>query len=284
MISISSPLMKSMIPMATSLELSRNTKEQDILHAIPRMTTDASSLHCPNCGAAVDPDARRCPYCRARLATVSCPTCFASMFDTAAFCPRCGSRRARTTGDAAGARCPACAAALQEIRLDSTTLMECQACDGVWLDAEEFERFCASREAQAAVLHRFAGARPEVSGRVRYRPCVRCGKMMNRVNFGQVSGTVVDVCRGHGTYLDAGELHQIAAFIHAGGLERARERKLEEMREQERRLKALETRTSWDRGQADPHAALGLEAGSWSADRLLELIGQIAASKPKKSG
>jgi hypothetical protein len=28
--------------------------------------------------------------------------------------------------------------------------------------------------------------------------------MMNRVNFGRLSGTVVDVCRGHGTYLDAG--------------------------------------------------------------------------------
>ena len=71
---------------------------------------------------------------------------------------------------------------------------------------------------------------------VKYRPCVRCGKMMNRMNFGQVSGTVVDVCRGHGTFLDTGELHAIVTFIRGGGLERARQRRLEELKEEERRL------------------------------------------------
>ena len=55
--------------------------------------TDAASLHCPNCGAPVDPELRRCPYCEARLATVSCPSCFALMFDGSAFCPGCGARR-----------------------------------------------------------------------------------------------------------------------------------------------------------------------------------------------
>ena len=50
----------------------------------------------------------------------------------------------------------------------------------------------------------------------------RCGKMMNRVNFGRHSGTVIDVCRGHGTFLDAGELHAIVTFIRDGGLDRAR--------------------------------------------------------------
>jgi Zn-finger nucleic acid-binding protein/RNA polymerase subunit RPABC4/transcription elongation factor Spt4 len=240
---------------------------------------DASSLHCPNCGAAVDPDARRCPYCQARLATVSCPSCFALMFDTAAFCPKCGSRRARATGDRTGARCPGCAKELQQVDVGSTTLMECAACDGVWMAAETFERLCTDRESQAAVLHRFPGSKPAGGERVRYRPCVRCGKMMNRVNFGQMSGTVVDVCRGHGTYLDSGELHQIVAFIHSGGLDRARERKLEDMREQERRLNALGARTSRDRGAANPHASLGFTAGSWSAEPLLQLINLIRGSK-----
>ncbi len=66
---------------------------------------------------------------------------------------------------------------------------------------------------------------------VRYRPCLRCGKMMNRVNFGKLSGAVIDVCRGHGTFLDAGELHQIVTFIQEGGLDRARAQKIEELRE-----------------------------------------------------
>ena len=48
--------------------------------------------------------------------------------------------------------------------------------------------------------------------------------MMNRMNFGTLSGAIIDVCRGHGTFLDAGELHQIVTFIQQGGLDRARAR------------------------------------------------------------
>ena len=39
--------------------------------------------------------------------------------------------------------------------------------------------------------------------------------MMNRVNFGRLSGTIVDVCKGHGTFLDPGELHRIVEFIRS---------------------------------------------------------------------
>ena len=72
------------------------------------MNPDASSLHCPNCGAAADPDAGRCPYCRARLATVSCPSCFTLGFAGAAFCHKCGARRTRSAGDEVPLPCPGC--------------------------------------------------------------------------------------------------------------------------------------------------------------------------------
>jgi Zn-finger nucleic acid-binding protein len=230
---------------------------------------DAASLHCPNCGAIADPDARRCPYCKARLATVSCPSCFALMFDGAAFCERCGTRRTRTETKAEGLRCPGCGGGLHAVEVGSTSLLECPACDGVWIDAEVFERLCADRDSQAAVLHRTAARAPVRVERVRYRPCVRCGKMMNRVNFGRVSGTVVDVCRGHGTYLDAGELQAIVAFIHAGGMERARERQIEDLKEEQRRLRDLEARAARDRGKADPQSALGIR---WDEDSVRSLL------------
>ena len=237
---------------------------------------DASSLHCPNCGAAVDPDARRCPYCKARLATVSCPSCFALMFEGAAFCPKCGARRARVEKEATDTRCPSCRNALQQVGVGSAVLLECASCDGVWADADVFERVCADREAQAAVLHRYPGKPPNRIARVRYRPCVRCGKMMNRVNFGRFSGTVVDVCREHGTYLDAGELHQIVSFIHGGGLDRARQRQIDELKEQERRLKEMEWRAARDRGVSDPHASLGITSSAAGSVDLLGLIKTIA--------
>ena len=203
--------------------------------------SDAHSLHCPNCGAAADPQAARCPYCRARLATVSCPGCFALMFDGSAFCPHCGARSARADAQLSSTNCPACGAAMVRVRLGGLVLLECTTCDGVWVDAAEFERICADQAAQAAVLHRWGTHTPgNAAARVRYRPCPGCGKLMNRINFGRISGTVIDVCRGHGTFLDAGELHDIVTFIRDGGLDRAREREKRELEEERRRLTTLQ--------------------------------------------
>ena len=202
---------------------------------------DASALRCPSCGAVVDPDARRCAYCRARLATISCPSCFALMFEGAAFCPHCGARRARVEADPSGARCPSCRNELRRVTLESASMLECGTCDGVWLDAAEFERVCAEREVRAAVLHRSStSARSPAAQSVRYRPCLRCGKMMNRLNFGRVSGTIVDVCRGHGTFLESGELHAVVRFIQDGGLERTRAREIEDLKDEQRRLREMQ--------------------------------------------
>ena len=226
---------------------------------------DASSLHCPNCGAAVDPEVRRCPYCQARLATVSCPSCFALMFDSAAYCATCGSRRERYDQPSETANCAGCGSTMRRVQLADTSMLECERCDAVWMDAAAFERLCANREAQGAVVHRFAGHTSAAAGPVRYRKCVRCGKMMNRVNFGRLSGTVVDVCRGHGTFLDAGELHAIVSFIQSGGLDRARARRIEDLTEEERRLRDVGRKRAFDRGTADPHHSVGLTSGWDSA-------------------
>jgi len=64
---------------------------------------------------------------------------------------------------------------------------------------------------------------------------------MNRVNFGRVSGTVIDVCRGHGAFLDSGELHAIATFIMEGGLDRTRQREKDDLEEERHRLALLRT-------------------------------------------
>ena len=53
-------------------------------------------------------------------------------------------------------------------------------------------------------------------------------------------GHVVDVCRGHGTFLDRGELHQVIRFVHEGGIDRARKAEIEELRDEQRRLESLQ--------------------------------------------
>jgi Zn-finger nucleic acid-binding protein len=205
--------------------------------------TDVQSLHCPNCGAAVDPQGPRCPYCRARLATVSCPDCYALMFAGSVFCPHCGARAARTDSKPSSHACPGCREPLVIVQVGDIELLECRSCDGLWIDAADFERICANHEAQAAVLERWrpASTEPGRGAAIHYRPCLICGKMMNRMNFGRLSGTIIDLCRGHGAFLDAGELHAIVTFIQAGGLDRARQREKDDLEEERHRLSSLRT-------------------------------------------
>ena len=137
------------------------------------------------------------------------------------------------------------------VRVGATPLFECGSCDGWWVDADAFERLCTNAEDQAAVLHQFPTPGAEKTGPVRYRKCARCSQMMNRVNFGRLSGVIVDACRGHGTYLDAGELHRIVAFIESGGLARARAQQIEELKEREQRAVDAERRAARERGRAE---------------------------------
>jgi Zn-finger nucleic acid-binding protein len=186
----------------------------------------------------------RCEYCRARLATVSCPSCFALLFDGAAFCHHCGAERSRAELlDAQRIACPACKGSMAWVRVGESDLLECDECDGTWIEADAFERLCTDRERQATVLHsRTTEAAPPSAPQtpLRYRPCPRCGKLMNRINFARMSGTVVDVCKGHGTFLDRGELHQIVRFIQQGGMDRARDRERQRIVDEQRRLREME--------------------------------------------
>ena len=161
------------------------------------------------------------------------------------------------------------------ITVGTTELLECEKCDGTWLEAAAFERLCADRENQTEMLNRPeppAGKTPAIKGStetIHYRPCPRCGKLMNRMNFGHVSGTVVDVCRGHGTFLDRGELHQVVQFILDGGIARARQHERDDLIEQQRRLLELQ------RGETD-----GVQPQRrWTAGVLQQFLAALADKK-----
>jgi len=160
-------------------------------------------------------------------------------------------------------------------RVGTADLLECGSCEGTWVEAATFEHICASRESQAAVLHTSREtAQPQTRlPPVRYRPCPRCGKMMNRVNFGKVSGAVVDVCKGHGTFLDRGELHQIVRFIQTGGIDRARAAEREEIIEEQRRLRDLERMHT----RLSPADGIGVWTGADASDASAALAVFLAA-------
>ena len=199
---------------------------------------EAGAIRCSGCGASVPFDALQCPYCRAQLATVACPACFALVPLAASHCPACGVAMApREVAAPDGAPCPACTKPLATAKLGDLEVRDCRACGGLWLDRTVFEQLGASREHQGAVLGALPSpaAPPQVPlTAIQYRPCPICRQRMNRVNYARRSGVVLDVCKEHGLWFDRDELRRVLAFIAEGGLDRARELEIEELKEARR--------------------------------------------------
>jgi len=61
------------------------------------------------------------------------------------------------------------------------------------------------------------------------------------VNFARCSGVIVDVCRSHGTWFDAHELHRIVHFIRDGGMDRARAKEKADIVMERHRLQSART-------------------------------------------
>lgn len=205
-------------------------------------------LRCPGCGAPAGADAASCDYCGAALATVTCPSCFAAMFAGSRFCAHCGAEAVRESiDDATPLNCPRCRESLQALRLGGTEARECSECGGLWLDPDTLQQLADAREESAGVVSALAARIPRNATPpdvVRYIPCPRCEKLMNRTNFAHSSGVVLDVCKTHGVWLDRGELQRVLGFIESGGLTVAREREREQLVEEQRRLAAIADHSS----------------------------------------
>jgi Zn-finger nucleic acid-binding protein len=231
---------------------------------------NAETLNCPMCGAPASSDSTVCEHCGARLATVACPSCFGLMFRGAKFCSHCGARADRVEVEGGEHElCPRCRIPLKAVMVGSTNLEECPKCEGIWADTTTFDQICADREKQATVLG-MATPLPESEGKleetIRYIPCPVCQKLMNRVNFANCSHVIVDVCKGHGTWLDRDELRRIVEFIRAGGLEAARAKQISELQDEQRRLSAEKAaNATWDGpawgGPTEPRVPAPLDLG-----------------------
>lgn len=84
----------------------------------------------------------------------------------------------------------------------------CHHCAGTWFDEGELEALPAElseRElatAALSALDELRGLKSVVLRQVRYLPCPVCDQAMNRRNYEQVSGIILNRCSGHGTWLD----------------------------------------------------------------------------------
>lgn len=166
------------------------------------------------------------------------------MFAGSRFCARCGAEATRELiEEEQPLACPRCRDPMQALVLGATTARECSACGGLWLDPASLQRLSDQREEHADIVSMLARRTPTIDTPpdvVRYVPCPSCQKLMNRKNFAQSSGVILDVCADHGVWLDRGELERVLGFVADGGLARARAREQQRLVEEQRRLAALQ--------------------------------------------
>lgn len=114
--------------------------------------------------------------------------------------------------------CPVCGVELREIGYEGVPIDICYKCRGVWLDKGELAEIIR-REKQFTPSDFTEIKAEEGKERVDKRelvtpiPCVICAEPMERFIYQETSGIVIDSCpRGHGVWLDKGELEKIQVF------------------------------------------------------------------------
>jgi Zn-finger nucleic acid-binding protein len=191
---------------------------------------DAVVHRCGSCGAQVGAEAERCEFCGSAIvrelgpASTICPECFARNAEGSRFCTACGVAFRPEPVVVAGHElpCPDCAALMPANEVAGVSLNECGKCRGLWVPGDHFDALL-SRAAEARRSGACQEAAPRVTGAnptrqaVRYRKCPECDAFMHRRNYQKSSGVIIDVCKTHGTWLEADELEQIAGFILSGG-------------------------------------------------------------------
>jgi Zn-finger nucleic acid-binding protein len=133
--------------------------------------------------------------------------------------------RFEPSGGSSGARCPRCRAAFDRSE------PSCAACGGRFLSHAALATLVESA-LEEKTEPRVSRHKPLYTT-VRYVPCPSCGETMNRMNFGGRSGIIVDTCRMHGTWFDAGELEAVLDFVRAGGVDPLLTRKATPLTEDE---------------------------------------------------
>ena len=221
-------------------------------------------LHCPSCGASVERGVETCVYCGAPLdfslkgKTIICPHCFAKTNAAGRFCILCAHpikglvQQGKILEDRP---CPRCEVPMHGKSLGEFSLIECPECTGVFIPHETFEMMQERRDGAILDTRHSGRATPSMEAQIRYVRCPVCRKMMNRENFARISGVIIDSCRDHGLWFDAGEIVRIMAFVAKGGIQKAKAVEMDQLKAEE---KIMRLRNS-SSGQGGMYATPGFD-------------------------
>ncbi len=185
---------------------------------------EARVYQCPVCGAFTRENERACRHCSTLLATLRCGHCYELNFPEDLHCRGCGLELGLSPhAEGSPQTCPDCKRPLQAFKSGPGELHACERCGGQMVTHGLLRALVEQRAVLGSAVPS-PGEAPRgnpMADPVQYRPCPSCSQLMNRKNFGGISGIIVDVCSLHGTYFDAGELPRVLEFVRRGGLAKA---------------------------------------------------------------
>jgi Zn-finger nucleic acid-binding protein len=149
--------------------------------------------------------------------TVICSFCGKAFSKKMRLCPYCGGEHKKESLHTATI-CPKCTCEMITYEYMGNDLEMCPKCNGLWLDSREFKTLTSERNVFKDETIPDEYLRKPFTHPKKYLPCPVCGSLMPRINFRKISGVLIDLCRDHGVWLEAGELEQIRCFIANGGL------------------------------------------------------------------
>jgi Zn-finger nucleic acid-binding protein len=227
---------------------------------------DAAVVRCSSCGAPREGEEPACRFCGAELTLherdldTICPGCMARVSGRARFCHHCASPllAGQAAAGESGYRCPSCEGerplASRRLGRANVALFDCSLCGGIWIEKEIFE-VLADRARAGQLREGLGGGAPleaaAAAQPLRYRPCVICGALMNRRNYGRKSGVIVDVCARHGIWFDLHELDSLLRWIREGGEARAEKLQREQERIEARQARLGEDLQPWNQPESE---------------------------------
>lgn len=231
----------------------------------------ARTYHCSSCGGVVHENARTCEFCRAPVATVRCAACFHMNPSENSYCSGCGGALGlQPLEQQSQLRCPKCNATLASFQLGTHSLFDCGGCGGQFVQHQTLRELLARPEAIGqATPAAHATVHNPLSDRVVYLKCPVCREFMNRKNFGNVSGIIVDVCGGHGVWFDAAELPRVLQFVQSGGAQKI------QRYEAEQRQKQRSARLTTPAPAYDSNGPSELEYWTAALDTLVEIVSSV---------
>lgn len=203
-------------------------------------------MKCINCGASIPRNTDICPYCSTHndRDLKSSDKIALEEPSEARYCVRCPETLLETL------RLPVGEGMLVE---------RCPTCLGLFFDVGELEILLdkvvdagqeVEQERLTEIVEQRAQAHQEIdpigSGYVR---CPVCRKFMNRKQYAIRSGVIVDWCKAHGLWLDAGELYTLMHWRRAGGEIHAENRSAERAYLEEQLKRASASIDDFDPGR-----------------------------------